>query len=88
MGMRGLSRRDFVTTAAAAACSGLLPTASTAGAFPGPFVEAVKKNGEVINREKASSKARPFPLKLRTARRRALPGCHGGGPAVSPFPAS
>jgi len=63
MGMGDFSRRDFMTTAAGAACSALLPTASIAGLLQSPVVDAVKKNGELSDREKVPSKVRPFPLK-------------------------
>jgi hypothetical protein len=87
MGMGDFSRRDFMTTAAAAACSALLPTTSTTGSFQGTVVDAVKKN-------RGLSIAREFPLRCGlsfetgSARRRAVQGCHGSGPALSPFPAA
>jgi DUF1680 family protein len=63
MGMEDFSRRDFITTAATAACSVLLPKLSTASPFQDPVVDAVKKDGKAVDREKVSWKVRPFPLK-------------------------
>lgn len=53
-----------MTTAAAAACSSLLPTLSIAGDFQDPVVNAVgKKDGKAVDREKVPWKVRSFPLK-------------------------
>ena len=63
MGMGDFSRRDFMTTAATAACSVLLPRLSIASSFQDPVVDTVKKDGKVFGREKVPWKVRPFPLK-------------------------
>ena len=56
-----LSRRRFLTTAAAASGSALLPTRLFASPQD-PIVNTVQKEGKSISREKVSWKVRPFPM--------------------------
>ena len=63
MGHSGsLSRRNFLTAAAAAAGSALLPTGLKAFPPQDPIVNATRKDGKSNNREKVSWNAIPFPL--------------------------
>ena len=57
-----LSRRHFLTAAAGAAGSALLPRVLMA-APQDPVVDATQKDGKPVNREKVPWKASPFPLK-------------------------
>ena len=54
------SRRDFMTIAAAAAGSTLVPKALSA---QDRVLNAIKQDGKVTSRDKVSWNARPFPLK-------------------------
>jgi DUF1680 family protein len=56
------SRRDFLTTAATAACSALLPGRASATPFQDPTVDSVKRNAKGGAREKVAWKVQPFPL--------------------------
>lgn len=62
MRSRDLSRRAFLTTAAAAAGSALLPKVSIA-ATQDTDAHATVKDGKPVSRERVPWKARPFPLK-------------------------
>src|SRR4029077_21218124 len=57
------SRRDFMTAAASAACSALVPGVLMAAPFQDPVVNVAKKDGKAIGREKVHRKVQPFPLK-------------------------
>ncbi len=57
------SRRNFITTVAAAAGSTLLPKAVSAAAFQDPGADAISKDGKALSRDKVRWKAMPFPLK-------------------------
>lgn len=59
----GLSRRQFLVTAAAAGGSALLPKSVFANPPQDPVVNAMQKNGKTISREKVEWKVRPFPMK-------------------------
>jgi DUF1680 family protein len=63
MAFEDFSRRDFMTTAAVAACSALLPKVLSASPFQDSVVDTVKKDGKTISREKVPWKVQPFPLK-------------------------
>src|SRR5581483_3581760 len=56
------SRRNFITTVAAAAGSTLLPKAVSAAAFQDPGADAISKDGKALSRDKVRWKAMPFPL--------------------------
>jgi uncharacterized protein len=62
MGDGHYSRRDFLTTAATAACSALLPGLASATPFQDPTVDSVNRNRKAVAREKVAWKVRPFPL--------------------------
>ena len=57
-----ISRRNFLTTAAAAAGSALLPKALTAVAQD-PVANTVLKDGKPVRREKVAWRVLPFPMK-------------------------
>jgi DUF1680 family protein len=57
------SRRQFMTSAAAAASSALIPRALTATPLQDPVVNTTQKGGKSVSREKIPWKARPFPMK-------------------------
>ena len=57
------SRRNFMTTVAAAAGSTLLPRAARAEFGQDPVVNSVGKDGKASDRERVWWKAMPFPLK-------------------------
>lgn len=57
-----LSRRSFLTGAAAVAGASLLPSAVSALAQD-PVVNSIDQNGKPVNRERVSWKALPFPMK-------------------------
>src|SRR6202050_580354 len=57
------SRRQFMTSAAAAAGSALIPRALAATPLQDPVVDTTQKGGKSLSREKISWKARPFPMK-------------------------
>src|SRR5438094_448386 len=57
-----LSRRNFLTAAAAAAGSALLPATLRAISPQDPVVNTTRKDGKPINRERVSWNAIPFPL--------------------------
>jgi uncharacterized protein len=57
------SRRQFMTSAAAAAGSALIPRALTATPLQDPVVNTTQKGGKSLSREKIPWKARPFPMK-------------------------
>jgi uncharacterized protein len=57
------SRRHFLTAAAGAAGSTLLPRVLTAAPPQDPVVNATQKDGKPVSREKVFWKALPFPLK-------------------------
>jgi uncharacterized protein len=59
----GLSRRQFLATAAAAGGSALLPKSLLASPAQDPVVNAVQKDGKTASREKVEWKVRPFPMK-------------------------
>ncbi len=63
MAFGNFSRRDFMTAAATAACSALVPKLLSASPFQDPVVNTVKKDGKTISREKVPWKVQPFPLK-------------------------
>jgi DUF1680 family protein len=63
MGIAEFSRRDFITAAASAACSALVPKLLLAAPFQDPVVNSIKKDGKAISREKVPWKVQPFPLK-------------------------
>src|SRR5437879_5844504 len=63
MAFGNFSRRDFMTAAATAACSALVPKLLSASPFQDPVVDAIKKDGKTISREKVPWKVQPFPLK-------------------------
>jgi uncharacterized protein len=62
MAFRNFSRRDFITAAATAAGSALVPKVLSASPLQDPVVDAVKKDGKTISREKVLWKVQPFPL--------------------------
>jgi DUF1680 family protein len=62
MAFRNFSRRDFITAAATAAGSALVPKLLSASPLQDPVVDAVKKDGKAISREKVFWKVQPFPL--------------------------
>ncbi len=57
------SRRHFLTAAAGAAGSTLLPSVLMAAPPQDPVVDATLKDGKPVRRERVSWKASPFPLK-------------------------
>jgi len=57
------SRRDFVTTVAAATASALVPRALLAMPRQDPVVNTTRKDVKPISREKVSWRVRPFPMK-------------------------
>jgi hypothetical protein len=57
------SRRQFITTAAVAAGSALLPKDLLASPAQDPVVDAVPKDGKTVSREKVGWKLQPFPMK-------------------------
>ena len=57
------SRRQFLTTVAAAAGSTLIPRTMFAAAPQDPVVNTTQKDGKSVSREKVAWKARPFPMK-------------------------
>src|ERR1700685_2836110 len=57
------SRRQFMTSAAAAAGSTLLPSALMAAPPQDPVVNTIQKAGKPVSYEKVPWKARPFPMK-------------------------
>src|SRR5580693_269062 len=57
------SRRDFMTSVAAAAGSVLIPRNLMPTHSQDPVVDATQKESKSVSREKVSWKARPFPLK-------------------------
>ncbi len=57
------SRRHFLTAAAGAAGSTLLPKALMAARPQDPVVDIAQKDGKPVDREKVAWKAWPFPLK-------------------------
>ena len=57
------SRRDFMTSVAAAAGSVLIPRTLMATPPQDPVVDAPQKESKSVSREKVSWKARPFPMK-------------------------
>src|SRR5579863_2795995 len=59
----GFSRRDFMTSVAAAAGSTLLPRALMAASPQDPVVNTAQKAGKSVSYEKVPWKVRPFPLK-------------------------
>ncbi|HEX4488471.1 MAG TPA: beta-L-arabinofuranosidase domain-containing protein [Terriglobales bacterium] len=59
----GLSRRQFIASAAAVSGSALLPKPLFAGPFQDPVVNTVRKDGKAISRDKVVWKARPFAMK-------------------------
>ena len=63
MGLQDRSRRDFISAAAAAACSSIVPKVLSARSFQDPVVDAVDKNGHKGSREKVTWNLQPFPLK-------------------------
>jgi len=63
MGLGDFSRREFMTLAASAACTALVPKVAAASPFQDPVVNTVKKDGKTISREKVSWKVQPFPMK-------------------------
>ena len=63
MGLRDFSRRDFMTFAASAACTALVPSVVEALPFQDPVVNTVHKDGKAISREKVQWKVQPFPMK-------------------------
>src|SRR5258707_15697578 len=63
MAFGNFSRRDFMTAAATAACSALVPKLVSARPFQDPVVDPVQKDGKTISREKVPWKVHPFPLK-------------------------
>ena len=58
-----LSRRHFLTAAAGAAGSTLLPRALMANPMQDPVLNASQKDGKPVSRENVPWKALPFPLK-------------------------
>ena len=60
---REFSRRRFMTTAATAAGSALLPKALLAAPPQDPVVNTVQKDGRSLSREKVAWKVSPFPMK-------------------------
>jgi DUF1680 family protein len=56
------SRRHFMTSVAAAAGSTLIPRALIAAPPQDPVVNASKKDGKSVSREKVAWKIRPFPM--------------------------
>jgi DUF1680 family protein len=58
-----LSRRHFITTAAGAAGSTLLPRVLMASPPQDPVVNATQKDGKPLSREKVPWKVLPFPVK-------------------------
>ena len=58
-----LSRRHFITMAAAAAGTALIPNASAATPPQDPVADTIQKNGKSVSYDKIPWKARPFPLK-------------------------
>ena len=63
MGIGEFSRRDFITAAASAACSALVPKLLPAAPFQDPVVNSIRKDGKTISREKVAWKVQPFPLR-------------------------
>ena len=63
MGLGDFSRRDFMTLAASAACTALVPKVAAALPFQDPVVNTVKNDGKTLNRERVSWKVQPFPMK-------------------------
>ncbi len=57
------SRRHFLTAAAGAAGSTLLPKALMAARPQDPVVDSTQKDGKPVHREKVAWKASPFPLR-------------------------
>ncbi len=62
MAFRNFSRRDFMTAAATAAGSALVPKLLSASPFQDPVVDTIKKDGKTVSREKVPWKVQPFPL--------------------------
>jgi DUF1680 family protein len=63
MGLGDFSRRDFMTFAASAACTALVPSVVEALPFQDPVVNTVHKDGKATSREKVQWKVQPFPMK-------------------------
>ena len=57
------SRRQFLTTLATAAGSAFVPNFLSASPLQDPVVDATKKDGKTVSKEKVPWKARPFPMK-------------------------
>ena len=57
------SRRDFMTTVAAATGSALVPRALLAMPRQDPVVNTTRKDGKPLSREKVPWRVHPFPMK-------------------------
>jgi DUF1680 family protein len=57
------SRRQFMTTVAAATGSTLVPRALLAMPPQDPVVNTIQKDGKAVSHEKVSGRVRPFPMK-------------------------
>src|SRR5260370_24070759 len=58
-----LSRRNFMTTVAAATGSAFVPRALMARVPQDPVLNTIQKDGKAISREKVSWRVLPFPMK-------------------------
>jgi DUF1680 family protein len=58
-----VSRRQFLTSAAAAGGTLLVPKNLLASPFQDPVVNAVEKDGKTLERDKVAWKVRPFPMR-------------------------
>jgi uncharacterized protein len=63
MKQRQFSRRQFMTTSAAAAGSALLPEVLRAGPRQDPVVNTTEEDGKRVSYEKVPWQVRPFPIK-------------------------
>jgi len=62
MRFENFSRRDFMTSVAAAAGSALVPKTLLATPLQDPVVNTIQKSGSPVSHEKVFWKARPFPM--------------------------
>jgi DUF1680 family protein len=58
-----VSRRQFITSVAAAGGTVLIPKNLLAGPFQDPVVNTVEKDGKTVGRDKVAWKVRPFPMR-------------------------
>jgi DUF1680 family protein len=58
-----VSRRQFITSVAAAGGNVLVPKSLFATPFQDPVVNAVEKDGKTLERDKVAWKVRPFPMR-------------------------